>query len=125
GVSDRWVRKLLVKMKKRGDGVVVHGLRGQRSNRRIAESVQQEALKILQQPEWHDFGPTFASEQLAKRHQIEVSKETMRAWMMAASLWQSRPRQIQQVHPWRARRGCLRELLQWETSDDDWVEVRG
>ena len=64
GVSDRWVRKLLVKMKKRGDGVVVHGLRGQRSNRRIAESVQQEALKILQQPEWHDFGPTFASEQL-------------------------------------------------------------
>src|SRR5208282_967585 len=28
GVSDRWVRKLLKRMKKRGDAVVVHGLRG-------------------------------------------------------------------------------------------------
>src|SRR6266446_113926 len=28
GVSDRWVRKLLVRMKTDGDGVVVHGLRG-------------------------------------------------------------------------------------------------
>jgi hypothetical protein len=28
GVSDRWVRKLLKRMKKQGDRVVVHGLRG-------------------------------------------------------------------------------------------------
>ena len=125
GVTDRWVRKLLVKMEKQGDGVVVHGLRGQPSNRRIAEAARQKAVKILQQPEWHDFGPTFASEQLAKRHQIEVSKETLRAWMMAAGLWKSRPRQIQQVHQWRARRSCFGELLQWDTSDHDWLEGRG
>ena len=42
----------------------------------------------------HNFGPTFASEQLAKRHKIEVSKETVRAWMMDAGLWKSRPRRI-------------------------------
>ncbi len=35
-------------------------------------------MEILKQPEWHDFGPTFASEQLAKRHEIQVSKETVR-----------------------------------------------
>ena len=28
GVSDRWVRKLLRRMKKQGDAVVVHGLPG-------------------------------------------------------------------------------------------------
>ena len=28
GVSDRWVRTLLERMKKSGDAVVVHGLRG-------------------------------------------------------------------------------------------------
>ncbi len=125
GVTDRWVRKLLAQMKNKGDGIVVHGLRGRPSNRKIAEALQRQALKILQQPEWHDFGPTFASEQLAKRHQIEVSKETMRAWMMAGGLWKSRPRQMQQVHPWRARRSCLGELLQWDTSDHDWLEGRG
>jgi hypothetical protein len=125
GVTDRWVRKLLVQLEKRGDGVVVHGLRGQPSNRRIAAAIQRKAVKILQQPEWRDFGPTLASEQLAKRHQIEVSKETMRAWMMAAGLWKSRPQRIQQVHQWRARRSCLGELLQWDTSDHDWLEGRG
>ena len=35
-------------------------------------------MEILKQPDWHDFGPTFAAEQLAKRHQIQVSKETLR-----------------------------------------------
>jgi predicted DNA-binding protein (UPF0251 family) len=33
GVSDRWVRRLLVQMKTKGDAVVVHGLRGLISNR--------------------------------------------------------------------------------------------
>src|SRR5580704_2742030 len=73
GVSDRWVRELLSRMKKQGDAVVVHGLRGRASNRKIKSSVQVEALERLKQPEWHDFGPTFASEQLEKRHGIQVS----------------------------------------------------
>jgi len=72
GVSDRWVRKLLVRMQTDGDGVVVHGLRGRASNRQIDEQVQTRAIELLKQPEWHDFGPTFASEQLAKRHGIQV-----------------------------------------------------
>src|SRR5258708_19478417 len=94
GVTDRWVSKLLVKMKEEGDGIVVHGLRGRASNRRIAETIRKQAMRILQQPDWHDFGPTFASEQLAKRHEIAVSKETLRRWMAAAGLWQSRQRPI-------------------------------
>jgi len=60
---------------------VVHG---RASNRKIAAKIQARALEILKQPDWDDFGPTFASEQLAKRHHVEVSKETLRAWMMAA-----------------------------------------
>jgi predicted DNA-binding protein (UPF0251 family) len=74
GVSQRWVRKLLQRMKREGDRVVVHGLRGQPSNRKIAPQLQAQAIGILKQPDWHDFGPTFASEQLAKRHGIELSK---------------------------------------------------
>src|SRR5258705_5621166 len=87
GVSDRWVRKLLARMKTDGDGVVVHGLRGRASNRQIEAKTQARAIKLLQQPDLHDFGPTFASEQLAKRHSIQVSKETVRVWMVSAGLW--------------------------------------
>ncbi len=125
GVSDRWVRKLLQRMKSEGDGAVVHRLRGRASNRKIAASVQAQAIQILKQPEWHDFGPTFASEQLAKRHQIEVSDETLRRWMIAAGLWQSRSRRLDAVHCWRPRRSGFGELVQWDTSTHDWLEGRG
>ena len=75
GVTDRWVRSLLAEMKVKGDAVVIHGLRGRPSNRRIDEEVRARSMKILKSPEWYDFKPTFAAEQLAKRHQIQVSKE--------------------------------------------------
>ena len=125
GVSDRWVRKLLKRMKKQGDRVVVHGLRGRTSNRKITARVQVRALEILQQPDWHDFGPTFASEQLAKWHGIELSDETLRRWMIEAGLWKSRTRKLEPVHCWRPRRSAFGELVQWDTSEHDWLEGRG
>src|SRR5450755_4590694 len=125
GVSDRWVRTLLKRMKKRGDGVVVHALRGRASNRKIAAKEQARAIELLKQPEWHDFGPTFASQQLAKRHKLQVSKETLRAWMIECGLWKPGSRKIEDVHCWRPRRSGFGELVQWDTSTHDWLEGRG
>jgi transposase len=125
GVSDRWVRRLLQRMKRQGDAAVVHGLRGRASNRKIAPGLQTQAIEILKQPEWHDFGPTFAAEQLAKRHQIRVSDETLRRWMIGAGLWKSRARKTEQAHCWRPRRSAFGELVQWDTSEHDWLEGRG
>jgi transposase len=125
GVTARWVRKLVKRMKKQGDAVVVHGLRGRTSNRKLSAETQRQALTILKRPEWHDFGPTFAAEQLAKRHQIHVGKETLRAWMIEAGLWKSKTQTIESVHVWRPRRTGFGELVQWDTSDHDWLEGRG
>lgn len=125
GVSERWVRKLVKRMAKQGDAVVIHGLRGRPSNRKLAEETQRQALAILKQPEWHDFGPTFAAEQLRKRHQIQVGKETLRGWMIAAGMWKSKSRGQLAVHDWRPRRSGFGELVQWDTSDHDWLEGRG
>jgi hypothetical protein len=124
GVTDRWVRKLLKRMNKRGDAAVVHGLRGRASNRKIASQTQKRAVEVLKQAEWHDFGPTFASEQLAKRHQIRVGKETLRGWMIEAGLWKPGARRIEEVHSWRPRRSAFGELVQWDTSEHDWLEGR-
>ena len=125
GVSERWVRKLIKRMAKLGDGVVVHGLRGRPSNRKLPAKIQRQALTILKQPDWHDFGPTFAAEQLAERHQIQVGKETLRKWMIEAGMWQSKPPRMQEVHGWRPRRSGFGELVQWDTSEHDWLEGRG
>ncbi len=125
GVSERWVRRLLRGMKRQGDAVVVHGLRGRASNRKLRPETQRQALKLLKQPDWHDFGPTFASQQLAKRHGIEVSDETVRKWMIEGGLWKSKSQRIQEVHVWRPRRSGFGELVQWDSSEHDWLEGRG
>lgn len=125
GVSERWVRKLLRRMKTKGDSVVVHGLRGRASNRKLSAKAQKQALVVLREPDWHDFGPTFAAQQLAKRHQIQVGKETLRRWMIEAGMWQPGSRKIHEVHGWRPRRSGFGELVQWDTSDHDWLEGRG
>src|ERR1700692_1188926 len=122
GISDRWVRILLAGMKADGDSVVLHGLRGRPSNRRIDEQTRVRALDLLKQPDWHDFGPTFASEQLGKRHNIQASKETVRTWMVAAGLWKARSRKLGEAHFWRPRRSGYGELGQGDTSHPDLLE---
>jgi transposase len=124
-ISERQVRRLLVKLRTGGDRAILHGLRGRRSNRKMNEEVQQRAATILKQDVYRGFGPTLASEYLAKRHGIEVSKETARKWMTAAGLWRARPRRVVEVHTWRARRERFGELVQWDTSEHDWTEGRG
>lgn len=124
-ISERWVRKLLWRMKREGDRVVVHGLRGRASNRKLPTETHKQALSILASPDWHDFGPTFASQQLAKRHQIHVGKETLRGWMIEAGMWKNKPRRLEEAHCWRPRRSGFGELVQWDTSEHDWLEGRG
>lgn len=125
GITERWVRKLLRRMKSEGDRVVVHGLRDRPSNRKIPVTMQKRVCEVLTDPDWHDFGPTFAAEQLRQRHGIEVSDETLRQWMMEAGIWKSRQRKLEQVHCWRPRRSGFGELVQWDTSEHDWLEGRG
>ena len=124
-LSIRQVQRLLDGLKERGDKAIVHGLRGQASNRRIEEKIQREALKILSAPVYAGFGPTLAAEYLWKKHGIEVSKETVRKWMMDAKLWRGRRARIKDIHVWRPRRSRFGELVQWDTSEHDWLEGRG
>ena len=89
GVTERQVRRLLRGLKRRGDKVVVHALRGLPSNRKISADTEQEAIAILSQPVYRGFGPTLAAEYLAKKHAIEVSRETLRQWMIRGKLWRA------------------------------------
>src|SRR5580692_8498622 len=125
GITERHVRRLLRELKRRGDRVVAHGLRGLPSNRKLSADTEREAIAILSQPVYRGFGPTLASEYLAKKHKIDVSRETVRQWMIGGKLWRSRKQRIEKIHEWRPRRSRFGELVQWDTSDHDWLEGRG
>jgi DNA-binding Lrp family transcriptional regulator len=125
GVSRRHVKRMLKALKKRGDQSVIHGLRGKPSNRRVVEATEKEAVKILSAEIYEGFGPTLAAEYLSKLHGIEVSKETLRQWMIRGKLWRAKPEKVKKVHAWRPRRSRFGELVQWDTSEHDWLEGRG
>ena len=125
GISVRQIKRLLVALKKRGDRAVIHGLRGRPSKRKMDEKIRHQAMKILSGEEYRGFGPTLASEELERRHKIVASRETVRKWMMAEKLWRAGKRKIEQIHVMRPRRSRFGELVQWDTSDHDWLEGRG
>jgi len=124
-LSERQVRRLLKKLRRGKDKAVVHGLRGRPSNRKISDQERTKAIQILRQDVYRGFGPTLASEYLAKKHRILVSDETVRQWMATEGLWQIRPRKITEIHQWRRRRERSGELVQWDTSEHNWLEGRG
>src|ERR1700733_224556 len=123
-LSVRQVKRLVYALKKRGDKAVIQGLRGKPSNQRIGKSVEEEAMQILSADLYNGFGPTLASEYLADKHDIEVSKETLRQWMIRAKLWRAKGQKVKAVHLWRPRRSRIGELVQWDTSEHDWLEGR-
>jgi transposase len=123
-VSERWVRKLLQRKKREGDRVVVHRLRGGRSNRRLPERLRKRVMGLVRR-EYLDFGPTLIAEYVEQEHGLVVGKETVRKWMIGEGLWKAKRARVGQVHTWRARRECRGELLQWDTSVHAWLEDRG
>lgn len=125
GVTERQVRRLLRKLRWKGDRAVIHKLRGRPSNRRLPAELEQRAMAILADPVYRGFGPTLAAEYLDKRHGIAVSKETLRQWMTTAGLWKAGRRRMVDIHEWRPRRSRCGELVQWDTSEHDWLEGRG
>ncbi len=124
-LTERHVRRLLVRLKEVGDRAVVHGLRQRPSNRRLSEETREKAVRILSQAVYRGFGPTLASEYLAKKHRISIGREALRKVLMQAGLWRGRQQKIEEIHEWRPRRSSRGELIQWDTSEHDWLEGRG
>lgn len=125
GQTERHVRRLLKRLKSKGDRTVVHALRGRPSNRKLDEKTRQNALEILGREVYRGFGPTLAAEYLASKHDIHAGRETVRTWMIEGKLWRPSRQRVEKVHQWRPRRSRVGELVQWDTSEHAWLEGRG
>ncbi len=125
-VSERQVRRMLGRLKEVGDKSVIHSLKGKPSNRKIDAAIRKRAVEALSDEKCHDFGPTYARDYLASKKKIAISKETTRRWMTEEKLWRAgRRKPEKKPHVWRERRSRFGELVQWDTSDHDWLEGRG
>src|SRR3954469_18526573 len=97
GVSERQVRRLCAAFEDRGPAGLVSGKRGQPSNRRLPNELRSQAIEIVRD-RYADFGPTLACEKLLELHDLQVSKETLRSWLIAAGVWLPRRERIRMAH---------------------------
>ncbi len=91
-LSERQVRRLLQRLREEGDRVVIHGLRGRPSNRKLDVSFERKVLTRVGQ-RYADFGPTLAAEHLAQDG-LPLSRETLRKWMTKAAFWRPRCQEV-------------------------------
>src|ERR1700674_3352707 len=98
-ISERHLRRMLVKLKEAGDRSAVHGLRGRLSNRRLSQEVREEALRILSQGVYRGLGRTRPSQYLSRKHHVRIGREALRRLMMTAGLWRGRKQRGERSPP--------------------------
>ena len=124
GVSLRQTKRIRRRYLELGDKGVLSRHRGKKSPNRIPEEIKNSALFLLTY-NYPDFGPTFACEKLQELHELTVSNETVRKWMIEAGLWEPKRKKQRRIHPRRTRRPRFGELIQADGSHHDWFEGRG
>ena len=122
-LSPRQVYRLVKRFIEFGAAGLVSLKRGQPGNHRHDEKLKLQTLALLHQ-HYEDFGPTLAHEKLSELHNIHVSVETLRQWMIADGLWVPHAKRKPRVYQPRHRRDCLGELVQIDGSHHDWFECR-
>jgi hypothetical protein len=122
GLSYRQAKRVHARYVAEGDVGLVHRLRGRASNRGSDRACRERVLELFRE-RYADFGPTLAAEYLAREHRIVVGVETLRQWLTAAGLWQTK-RKRGKHRRWRPRKEHAGELLQMDGSEHDWFEGR-
>ncbi len=65
------------------------------------------------------------SEKLFEYHNISISRETTRQWMIEAGVWRNKEKKSPVIHQQRKRRARFGELVQVDGSPHAWFEDRG
>lgn len=123
GVSLSQTYKLLDKYRKLGAAAITSKKRGKRSNRAYPKQFKQRVLALIEAG-YPDFGPTLLAETLLEFHDVKLSPETLRQWMLQTGLWLSKRADRKRLHQPRRRMPCYGDLIQIDGSHHDWFEGR-
>ena len=123
GVSARQMRRLVNAYSTGGPEALLSRKRGKRRNNAYSPGFRDLVIGLVR-AHYADFGPTLAAEKLLERHEITVSRETLRGWMSDAGLWKTRQKRAQRAYQPRYRRERYGELIQIDGSEHHWFEDR-
>jgi len=122
GLTDRQVRRLMVKYRDEGTAGLAHKSRGQPSHNNLSQTIKDQAIELVK-TKYPDFGPTFAAEKLAERDNLNINHETLRGLMIKEGIWQHKKRKATH-RARRERRSCYGDMEQFDGCRHDWFEGR-
>jgi hypothetical protein len=96
-LSKRQMIRLVQRYRAKGALALASKRRSLLSNHRYSDAFKAQVMALVNQ-HYYDFGPTFASEKLLTEHDLHVSKETLRQWMMSAELWHGKAHHTHVLH---------------------------
>lgn len=123
-LSTRQVKRLKKRFAKLGPKGLMHRNRGRESRRQTPQAEIDRVMRIVADL-YYDFGPTLALEKLQEKHNVTISRETLRKAMIAKGIWKIKRRRYLVVHQQRERRDREGELVQIDGSPHNWFESRG
>jgi transposase len=124
GISLRHTRRLLARYRLHGAAGLMHGNRGREPANKLDEKVEAEILQLAQRG-YVDYNDSHFTEELAERHQIKVSRPTVRRIRREHGLPSPRKRRAPKHRRRRQRYPQTGMLLQVDGSKHDWLEGRG
>jgi len=124
GLSVRQIKRLVKAHRQEGAKGLVSRSRGRASHRRIVQAERDHMIGLIAR-HYADFGPTRAREYLRERHGFTRSVETLRQWMIEATLWREKRARHERPFQLRERRACEGDLIQIDGSPHAWLEDRG
>lgn len=122
-LSLRQLKRLVAGFRRNGPSALASKRRGRPSNRRTDPALLELARSLYRQ-HYADFGPTFAAEKLAQRHDLLIDHETLRRALIVSGDHRPRRRKDRKPHLPRERRAARGELVQLDGSLHAWFEQR-
>ena len=122
-LSKRQVFRLKRKLREKGIEGIIHGNRGRASPRRVPDHVR-DTIDYLYRGKYDGFNISHFTEMLAEREEIFISRETIRGILLEKGSYEKKKR-YPKHRSFREPMPKEGMMLQFDTSDHDWLEGRG
>jgi len=122
-LSKRQVFRLKRKLREKGIEGIIHGNRGRASPRRIPDPVR-DTIDYLYREKYDGFNISHFTEMLEEREGIFISRETVRGILLQKGSYEKKKR-YPKHRSFREPMPKEGMMLQFDTSDHDWLQGRG
>jgi len=122
-LSTRQIFRLKKALREKGLDGIIHGNKGKQSPRRIPDNIR-DRIDLLYTGKYLGFNISHFTEELEEREGIILSRETIRGILLEKGSYEKRKKQPKH-RSWREPKPKEGMMLQYDTSDHDWLEGRG